>query len=253
MRSFTSVAAVGACALLSLVSLTGAQYDRYTSGPLISHTFDTRPDVTVRGETRFEWSAGRSPNSGLAQFVNGSRIDLLRYQDDNGKLFPAFLPQTISFEFWAMYQVLGFWSRLIDCGNGANSGNVFMSNTGNDNGYPSNDFHTAMYGGGNGNRGESTTAQNAVHPNTFQHFVATLTRKSRANDSARLDIYVDGVLRATQDNAVLLNANFRRGTCWLGHSNWAADADFRGFIDDFFYYDYALSSEAVLALSLIHI
>ena len=234
--------------LLLLSPLTSGQYDRYTSGPFISHTFDTRPDFTVGGRTNFEWSPGRPPHSGLARFVNQSRIDLLTYQDDNGKPMKRYLSPTLTLEFWAMYQTLGFWSRLIDCGNtvvgGVASDNVFMSNMANDNGVPSNDLHAAFH---IGDRSESTTATQAIHPNSYQHFVATLTRDSRFSQSAHIELYVDGILRSRQDNAQVLNTNVERKDCWLGRSNWERDADFRGYIDDFFYYDYPLSSEAVLA------
>ena len=235
--------------LLSLFpSSTSGQYERYTSGPLIAHTFDTRPDFTERGRTNFEWSPGRPPHSGLARFVNNSRIDLLSYQDDNGKIMPRFLSPTLTLEFWAMYQVLGFWSRLIDCGNvaqgGAASDNVFMSNMANDDTVPSNNLHAAFH---IGSRSESTTATAAIHPNSYQHFVATLTRDARNSQVAHIELYVDGTLPARQNNASLLHTNVERRDCWLGRSNWEWDADFRGYIDDFFYYDYPLSSEAVLA------
>ena len=236
--------------LLSLSSLllTSAQFERYTSGPIISHTFDTRPDFTVGGRTNFEWSLGRPPHSGLARFVNASRIDLLTYQDDNGKIMPRYLSPTLTLEFWAMYQTLGFWSRLLDCGNVAANGvaqdNIFISNMANDNGLPSNDLHAAFH---IGNRSESTTAPGAIFPNSYQHIVATITRDTRYNITAHIELYVDGVLRARQDNAQVLNSNVERRDCWLGRSNWEWDADFRGYIDDFFYYDYPLSSEAVLA------
>ena len=234
--------------LLLLAPFSSGQYERYTSGPIISHTFDTRPDFTVGGRTNFEWSPGRPPHSGLARFVNQSRIDLLSYQDDNGKIMPRYLAPTLTLEFWAMFQALGFWSRLIDCGNVAANGvaqdNVFMSNMANDGGVPSNDLHAAFH---IGNRSESTTATQAIHPNSYQHFVATLTRDMRNSTRAHIELYVDGILRARQDNAQVLNSNVERKDCWLARSNWEWDADFRGYIDDFFYYDYPLSSEAVLA------
>ena len=246
MLSFpsTSLCSLVLLAVCSLLPLISGQYDRYTSGPIISYTFDTRPDFTVGGRTNFEWSIGRPPHSGLARFVNASRIDLLAYQDDNGKLFPRNLPQTITFEFWAMFQTLSFWTRLIDCGNGASQDNVFMSNMARDDGVPSNDLHASFH---IGDRSESTTAPNSIHPNSYQHFVATITRDMRNGTSAHIQLYVDGILRARQDNAQVLNSNVERRQCWLGHSNWEWDHDFRGFIDDFFYYDYPLSAEAVLA------
>ena len=243
MPTLSSLVLLALTTVLSL-SFTTAQYDRYTSGPIIAHTFDSRPDLVANGRTTFQWSTGRAPNLGLAQFVNGSRIDLLTFPDDNGKLFPRYLPQTLTFEFWAMYQTLGFWSRLIDCGNGANANNVFMSNmaTGST---PNNNFHAAFYSGQNS---QSATANNAVHPNSFQHFVATITRRGRGNNQAIIELYVDGIKRADQ-NATVMNANIERTQCWLGYSNWKenGDEDLRGYIDDFFYYDYPLSSEAVLA------
>jgi len=249
MRSFSSLSLLlSLSTLLLLAPFIAAQYERYTSGPIIAHTFDTRPDFTVGGRTNFEWSLGRPPHSGLARFVNNSRIDLLSYQDDNGKIMPPYLAPTLTLEFWAMYQTLGFWSRLIDCGNVAANGvaqdNVFMSNMANDGGAPSNDLHAAFH---IGNRSESTTATQSIHPNSYQHFVATLTRDMRNSTRAHIELYVDGILRARQDNAAVLNSNVERKDCWLGRSNWEWDADFRGTIDDFFYYDYPLSSEAVLA------
>ena len=244
-ESMTPLSLVLPLLLLLLPHLPSSQcqFARYTAAPVNWYTFDTEPRYTrYQNLTDFTWTAGRSPHTGNALFNgNSSRIDLLTFPDDNGKTLQRTLPQTLSFEFWASFSQLGFWMRLFDCGAGTAADNMFVSAVGT-----STDLHAAFL---TNSVSESVTAPRAIHPNSWQHIVVTIAKRFMQNNNqlAAISIYVDGRLMANQSTTAVLPRQVERRNCWLGKSNWMGDANFVGWIDDFFLYDYPLSPEAVLA------
>ena len=175
-------------------------------------------------------------------FLNGISdfIDLYMVRDDYGLTLPTTQPRSVSYEWWVKWNALNHYSRILDCGNGPWSDNIYVSNVAK-----TNDLRAAFYRG-NDSAGTGSMAINAVqaiHPNTWQHVVVTIRQKSRAdtasNSSAEIDVYVDGQLFARQNSATL-PAMISRRNCWIGKSEWAGptseDQFFYGWIDDFFWY-----------------
>ena len=241
--------------LLSLLPSLHAQFNSYTAAPRLWHTFDTEPApiVYAPNTTSFTWSRGLQPHEGTV-LLNGvdDFIDLYLVPDDYGRTLPRTMPRSVSFEWWVKWNALNSYARMLDCGNGIFSDNIYVSNVGR-----SNDLRAAFY------RGNSTApvsqainAPQAIHPNTWQHVVVTIRQKNRfdiqSNNSAEIDIYVDGKLYVRQMSATL-PAMLARMNCWIGRSEWKAydpnntDEYFYGWIDDFFWYDYPLGQEEVLA------
>ena len=241
MTSFSSLLASLSLLLLLLPAVL-SQYHVYTAGPILWHTFDAQPRSTHIGNlTDFVWTAGRNPHYGNAFFNgNSSRIDLMTFQDDQSRVAPRRLPQTLSLEFWASWSQLTYWSRLLDCGQGRDLDNIYVANVETSSTLIANFWNNAT--------SQDVTGYQQVHPNSWQHIVSTITKQSWNwwNESATIDLYVDGVRVGHNPNA-MLPRDVERRWCWLGKSNWDWDRDFVGWIDDFFLYDYPLSPEAVLA------
>ena len=239
--------------LLSLLpSSTTAQLQTYHTAPVIWHTFDVEVQTSLLppNTSSFTWSPGFEPHRGMVLF-NGINdyIDLYQLHDDYGTTMPHQLARSMSFEFWVKWDVLNSWSRILDCGNGPFADNIIISNMAN-----TQDLRAAFYYGGNGT-GLNSIAYNAITPHTWQHIVATVRQKRRFDydswDSAEINIYVDGALYSANNNT-WLPRQVNRTQCFIGLSEWAlagntGDGYFGGWLDDFFYYDYPLSQEAVLA------
>ena len=230
--------------LLLLPSSSFAQFNTYTAGPRLWHTFDVEPPpiVYAPNTTSFTWSRGLQPHEGVALF-NGldDFIDLYMVRDDYGRVLPRTLPRSVSFEWWVKWNGLKQYSRILDCGNGVYSDNIIVNNQ-----MRSNDLRAAFYRG-NTSVNQLIIAQRAIHPNTWQHVVVTIRQKQRGDtSSAEIDVYVDSQLVVQQRNAILPNM-VQRVNCWIGKSEWATDEYFYGWIDDFFWYDFPLGQEEVLA------
>ena len=229
--------------LLSLLSLPSlSQINPYTSAPLIWHTFDVQPVGTA--PANFSWVLGQNPHTGQA-WLNGINgyIDLLNTRDDYGRTFPSVLPYTLSLEYWVTWSQVQRWSRIFECGQGILRDNMNVANVDT-----STDLAVGIDSGLNNTR---TTAYAVVKPTTWQHIVVTLAQHTRANNvTGTLSVYVDGVLVTYRNDSFLLKPVLREH-CWIGRSEYnpplGQDQWFSGYVDDFFYYDYPLSAEAVKA------
>ena len=132
-------------------------------------------------------------------------------RDDNGLLFPSMMPLSVSFEFWAQWNQLNYWSRIFDCGNGPFGDNILLSNVAN-----SNDFRAAFFR-------ENVTVNNAlaprsIYPNTWQHIVVSIAQRflndSNSATAASISIYIDGVLVNKNPEAYLLRSVIARIAGW---------------------------------------
>ena len=138
---------------------------------------------------------------------------------------------------------LNRWSRIFECGQGVLADNINIANL---DATPT--IAVAVDSGPNSTR---TQANNVIKTTTFQHIVVTLAQTSLNNDiTGTMAIYVDGQLVVYRNDSYLLKP-VTRTHCWIGRSEYnppvGTDQYFSGLVDDFFYYDYPLSAEAVLA------
>ena len=209
--------------LLSLLHSAAGQYSVYTAGPINWYTFDVEPGYTrLANLTSFTWTPGRSPHTGNAYFNgNDSRIDVLTFADDNGKTLPRSLPASFSLEYWASYTQLGNWARLFDCGSSTGTDNIIMAIVGTTTDLQADFIYNSLP--------QRVTAARAVHPNSWQHIVATMSKNNNNpfQQTATVSLYVDGVLKGRNANAILPRTVTRRD-CWLGKSNYEWDANFVG-------------------------
>ena len=230
-----------------------AQTQTYSSHPVISHTFDVEVQTNTLplNTSSFTWSRGLQPHEGMVQFNGFSDyIDLYQLMDDYGHTMPTMMSRSMSFEFWVKWKDLNQWSRILDCGNGPFADNIIVSNV-----EARRDLRAAFYYDAQGT-GLNSIAYNAITVNNWQHIVVTVRAKRRGDydspDSAEINIYVDGALYSNNSNTWLPRQVVRRN-CFIGLSEWylagqsTGDGFFSGWLDDFFYYDYPLSAEAVLA------
>ena len=227
--------------LLPLLSL--AQILPYNSAPLIWHTFDVPPPGNPL-LLNYSWVNGSQPHTGQAWF-NGQNnyVDLLTTRDDYGRTFPRVLPRTLTLEYWVMWRSLQRWSRIFECGQGISSDNMNVANL--------DTTATLAVGVDNGALSTRTSAPLAIKQTSWQHIVITLAQQTLSNNlTGTMTIYVDGSIVTYRNDSYLLKP-IDRIHCWIGRSEFnppaGTDQWFNGIIDDFFYYDYPLSAEAVLA------
>ena len=238
--------------LLLTTPHTHAQLQTYNSAPVIWHTFDVEVQTNTLppNTSSFTWSRGLQPHEGMV-LLNGfsDYIDLYQLMDDFGHTLPHVMARSMSFEFWVKWKDLNSWSRILDCGNGPFADNIIISNM-----LATRDLRGAFYYDAQGT-GLNSIAYNAITVNNWQHIVVTVRQKRRFDydspDSAEINIYVDGRLFSNNSNT-WLPRNVNRSQCYIGLSEWTVagssqDGYFSGWVDDFFYYDYPLSPEAVLA------
>ena len=186
-----------------------------------------------------------SAHTGQAWFQRlNNYVDLLSLRDDYGRVFPSVLPLTLSLEYWVQWRQLQRWSAHLRVRSG----------------HPARQHERGQRGRelppGSGHRQWTqqhtrTQANNAIRQTTWQHIVITLAQQSLNNNvTGTMTIYVDGQIVVYRNDSYLLKPVVRTH-CWIGRSEYnppvGTDQWFSGYIDDFFYYNYPLSAEAVLA------
>jgi hypothetical protein len=236
---------VSICIILQLCNPIYAQDRPFRSDPVSMYTFSTSPV----GPTNYTWESGLyGRNKGLA-YLNGlsQYMDLAYLPDDRGNVFPVnFGGRSMTFEVVVKWAALRSWSHVFDFGSGPYNDVVFIGNF--------QSSSTTLRFATTGNCGTtacetlSDIAQ-VVTPNAFQHIVVTydvidlndLTSATAAN----MTLYVDGIVRGNR--LAYVPSSTVRQNHFLGKSNWAADSLFNGWIDSFYYYNYALDNQQVAA------
>jgi hypothetical protein len=135
--------------------------------------------------------------------------------------------------FWANTSSVAAWSRYLDFGNGPLNDNILLTRV-----FNTNDLSFTVYRGGSA---MGVTAPNVIQLNTWQHFSVTVTPSGTAT------IYVNGVAVATSTSPSFLPNNVTRVNNYIGKSNWAADALFKGQMRDLSIWKTALTPAQVAA------
>jgi len=221
---------------------------RYTSWPSYAYTFSNPATGYLTDGTNFTWSAGQYPRLGLAQFDARQRhyVNLQYFPADNGAVLPR-IGGSVSFEFWARWNELRQWSRLLDLGarQAAAANNIIVGNVGR--------TSTLAFEVYNGEVATIVHIDQAIRVNTWHHIVV-VADQVRLGDtisaqSAELRVYIDGVERASRRGYLPMQIN--RPNSFIGRSNWAGDEMFSGSIDAVYVYDYGLTYEQVAAHNLL--
>lgn len=126
------------------------------------------------------------------------------------------LSRGFTFSVWANPSAAASWARLMDFGNGQAQDNLFLTRVA-----ASDSLRFSMF---KGSAEHAVTAGGALAQNQWQLFAVTVSGKT-----AR--IYRNGAEIASGDLGDTI-PNVRRQSNYLGRSNWAADAYFRGKLDE---------------------
>lgn len=136
---------------------------------------------------------------------------------------------------WVYWDGGDNWQRIFDFG--CNTGQyIFLT--------PSNGsnmrlvFKNALYADG---EDEQIVSANELTSGAWVHLAATL-------DGSTATIYVNGAATASNDAITISPIDFRPDVNYIGGSQYSADPLFDGSIDDFRFYNYALSADAIEAL-----
>jgi hypothetical protein len=76
-----------------------------------------------------------------------------------------------------------------------------------------------------------------------------VTLQPNQDGTVSVKLYNDGELAASSDEFTLKPSDIMPSLCYIGRSQFAADPMFKGTIDDFRIYNYALTAEEVAALA----
>jgi len=127
------------------------------------------------------------------------------------------------------------WQRIFDFGNGSDS-YMFLT--------PSNgsEMRFVMKNGSS----EEVLSAAKLPSSGFQHIAIAISPAESGMTS--VTIYVDGVAKATKSDFTISPADIAASVAYIGRSQFPSDPYFKGYIDDFRIYNYALSAEQVAAL-----
>lgn len=122
----------------------------------------------------------------------------------------------ITIECWIKWGGFGSWGRLLDMGNGSASDNILFATENT-----SNNLRFEVYQGGSL---QGLSGPTGLVTGRWYHVAVT------ENASGNTTLYVDGV--AVANATIWLPNNVSRANCYIGKSNWAADAYLNGSIDE---------------------
>jgi hypothetical protein len=120
-------------------------------------------------------------------------------------------------EGWVYMRSYNSWSRFFDFGNGQGNNNVVFTLSTGGSGQP----ELAIF---NGTSSSYVTSNTAIPSNQWAHVACTLNGTTGT-------IYINGRVVAT--GTILIPSNINLSNCYIGRSNWAADAYFNGEMDEF--------------------
>lgn len=247
-------------AALSLVS--GQRNPGYDSSPLYVQTFDRAPTAVERQNSSFVYVDNFRTRRGAAFFNRGAGkdyIDLLRFPDNYGRMFPGTWWGEASFELWVFARDFVNWQRTFQFANSPN--NTAGAITGN----PLSDEVVAIwapsgesrlryqvYNGGS--NVQHATNTRALSVGEWIHIVCTTTQILPGNNDANAAynaVFLNGVLQVNSTG--YLPKAVYRNLAWLGRSAAVNNGDpaFHGLIDNFAYYNYPLSREAIYAHMMV--
>ncbi|HPP55982.1 MAG TPA: glycoside hydrolase family 76 protein [Anaerohalosphaeraceae bacterium] len=185
-----------------------------------------------------------SPAQAHAVLVNGPVVDAsgmaaqsLAFDgmNDYVRLPNGFADLTggLTVSFWAYPTEAGFWARFLDIGNGPANNNIVFARDSTSNTLSFEAYSGSVSGG-------KVTAAGAIALNQWQMFTATL------DASGFVKLFKNGVEIASGQTAI--PPIITRTSNYIARSNWAADAYFKGRLDDFALWNRPLSNDEVARL-----
>lgn len=129
---------------------------------------------------------------------------------------------------WVKPAAAANWARFFDFGNGAGVDNVFLTRNGTTSNLTFNTYNGAV------------TANGALALNEWQFFAVTMT------EAGGVTIFKDGIQILTGTLGVPTVVT--RTLNYIGESNWEADSQYRGLMDDLQIYNYALDADTLATM-----
>lgn len=136
---------------------------------------------------------------------------------------------------WVRWNGGGNWQRVFDFGNGEDSYMFLTPSTGSE-------LRFVMKNGGD----EEILSSTKMPTSSYKHIAVTIEPAAEGKTSVTL--YVDGVAKVTKDDFTISPADIAASVAYIGRSMFPDDPLFKGYIDDFRIYNYALTAEQVGAI-----
>lgn len=186
----------------------------------------TAAAAAVLGQGRFGEEGGGGPKALAFDGVGTSESDGQHVSIDGGITVGG---GAISVCAWAKWSAFGYWSRIVDIGNGASSDNILLAND-----ETTSTLRWHIYRG--------TTAKyfiigNILELGKWTHICGTV------ETTGEMKVYVNGMEQACTDGSACNTATGKgtyghipnrllRKNAFIGRSNWGNDAYFSGSIAD---------------------
>lgn len=136
---------------------------------------------------------------------------------------------------WVKVNTYANWSRIFDFANGPANNNVLLCISQGTNGRPWGEVYNGTVTGGNASSGT------VIGTNTWQLLTYTL-----AGNTARVYLNANQIATGTHTTPV----NVLRTMCYIGRSQWAADAYANAAFDEFRIYNRAISTQEMQSMLL---
>ena len=193
----------------------------YTSGTTWLDTINSTPatlvgDVTLTtGPNALNFTATGGAEEGYAQVTPG-----------------VYFNHSWTAEGWVYVTSVTNWARLFDFGNGAADDNVIIAVSSTTTGYPA----LGIYPNNN------LVSDTLLPLNQWVHLSGTYNYATKTGT-----LYMNGTQVVTQVNMAHATQNTYRNQCYIGKSNWGADANLEGAVGELAIYPFAMSGTEVLA------
>ena len=196
---------------------------------LIAHfTFDESANDET--ENINDGVVGGTESYSTTTYKTGTAALRLNGTDTYVKIPEAVVAQkTMTIAMWTFINTTNAWMRLFDFGNNINQYIFFSPNTGSESRF-------VMKNGG-----EEQILSTDKLSTGWHHVSVTISDKEVA-------LYVDGVCKATSTTMTIRPYDIKPKLNYIGRSQFAVDPLFKGYVDDFRIYNYALSSDDVTKL-----
>lgn len=237
--------------LMSFMMISGIFAQNITNGLIMHYTFDDVTATIVPDASGNNQIATLQGATEMAEGYSGMGVKMLT-KPDYVQLPSNFTVGLTSFTFaaWVKMDQLKNATRFFDLGNGADATNnffVFIPSAGGDNTFMRVRYRESTGTGAN----LDVPATNKVPVGAWAHVALTLNWNDASNNGV-LRVYLNGVQVASTStypyNPSMLGA--ATADNFLGRSRWNQDANgFNGTMDDVRFYNRALTSEDVIALT----
>jgi microcystin-dependent protein len=146
----------------------------------------------------------------------------------------------LTFSCWFESNYNSTWARIFDFGNGAGSNNILLA-------INNNSLIFGIYQGSTVSQPAVLTSYNSNN-NKWNHIAITMTYAASGSTTSNVIFYLNGVSVSNTSNQFYYPLAMTRTLNYIGRSNWSADPEFFGNIDDFRVYNTVLNQTQILSI-----